>query len=361
MKLSKLIVENTILPIHKRVLRAMTVSLGETDDTAEVWTFLTKVLNISDMNLKTELLHLFLNHFNEDGNYEGLTDSDLEDMDDVSNYDNEHLALAKWLDLPPSLIGEESYNHYGLNVYKDLENDEVYAVGDDNDATRAMEKRFDGWVDEHNLENINTWDLEDYLEIDYYALSDLANSEANRKIEDMDDEQIISAAGYDKDDINDGIESIEAKIEEISDEISDLEYEMGNLEDDNEEGEYDSDIDDISIKIRELTSDLEDLESQLEEKQRELDDLLETARDELLEKYEEEYRERIEVEGLDYFIDEMGYSRTDAIRYFFNFDQSGYESHLAETEDRGSELAGYDGNENDEDYDGETYYIYRIN
>jgi hypothetical protein len=361
MKLSKLIVENTILPIHKRVLRAMTVSLGETDDTAEVWTFLTKVLNISDMNLKTELLHLFLNHFNEDGNYEGLTDSDLEDMDDTSNYDNEHLALAKWLDLPPSLIGEESYNHYGLNVYKDLENDELYAVGDDSDATRAMEKRFDGWVDEHGLENINTWDLEDYIEIDYYVLNDFAHSEANREIEDMNDNQIISKAGYDKDDINDEIESIEAKIEEISDQISDLENEMGDLEDDNEEGEYDSDIDDISIKIRELSSELEDLESQLEKKQRELDELLETARDELLEELEEKYREEIESGGLDYFTDVMDYTRTDAINNFFNFDQSGFEANMAETEDRGSELAGYDGNENDEEYDGETYYIYRIN
>jgi flagellar capping protein FliD len=361
MKLSKLILENTILPIHKRVLRAMTVSLGETDDVAEVWTFLTKDLNISDMYLKIELLHLFLNNFNEDGNYEGLTDSDLEDMDNTSNYDNEHLALAEWLNLPPSLIAEQTYNHYGLNVYKDLENDEEYAVGDDSDATRAMEKRFDGWVDEHGLNNIDTWDLEDYLEIDYYVLNDLARNEANREIEDMDNDQIISKAGYDKDDINDEIESIEAKIEEISDQISDLENEMGDLEDDNEEGEYDSDIDDISIKIRELSSELEDLESQLEEKQRELDELLETARDELLEKLEEKYSERIEGEGLDYFIDEMGYDKTEAINHFFHFDQSGFESHLAETEDRGSELSGYDGNENEEEYDGETYYIYRIN
>jgi hypothetical protein len=360
MKLSKLIIENTILPIHKRVLRAMTLSLGETDDIAEVWGFLTKELNISDMELKIELLHLFLNHFNEDGKYENLSDSDLGDMDDISNYDSEHLAIAEWLDLPPSLVVEESYDHYGLTVYKDLETDSLYAVGDDVDATYAMEKRFDGWVDEHGLDNVNSWDLEDFLEIDYYALNDIANSEAKYKIEGMDEDQIISAAGYDKDDINDGIESIEAKIEEISDEISDLEEEMGSLEDDNEEGEYDSDIDDISIKIRELTSDLEDLESQLEEKQRELDDLLETATDELIEKYEEEYREKIESEGLDYFTNVMEYSRKDAINYFFNFDQSGYESHLAETEDRGAELSSYDGIENSLNYNGETYYIYWI-
>ena len=42
MKLSKLITENTILPIHKRVLRAMTLSLGETDDVSDIWGFLTK-------------------------------------------------------------------------------------------------------------------------------------------------------------------------------------------------------------------------------------------------------------------------------------------------------------------------------
>jgi len=366
MKLSKLITENTIQPIHKRVLRAMTLSLGETDDVSVTWSFLTKVLNISDMDLKNELLHLFLNHFNEDGNYENLTDSDLEDMDDISYYDNEHLALSEFLDLPPVLIIKESYNHYGLNVYKDLESDRYYAVGDDDDATRAMEQRFDGWVDELGLDNINSWDLEDYLEIDYYVLNDLAYDEANREIEDMSDEQIISKAGYDEDEIKNNIEEIEAKIEEISEEISSLDDEMSDLEDENEDGNLDSDIEKISIRMRELSDELSDLESQLEYKQNELEELLDVAKEELMEELEEKYKERIESEGLDYFTDEMGYTRTDAINRFFNFDQSGFEANLAETEDRGSSLAGYDGREviiilkEDETYNGETYYIYRI-
>ena len=63
---------------------------------SDIWGFLTKTLNIEDMVLKLELLHLFVNNFNEDGNYEGVTDSDLDDIDDLSNYYDEHLALAEW-------------------------------------------------------------------------------------------------------------------------------------------------------------------------------------------------------------------------------------------------------------------------
>jgi len=99
----------------------------------------------------------------------------------------------------------------------------------------------------------------------------------------------------------------------------------------------------------------------VESKKSELDDLVNTAREELIDKYEEEIRDRIEDGGLSYFTDELGYSAKDAISWYFNFDESGLESYLAENEDRGNSLASYDGNEDQEEYDGVTYYIYQIN
>jgi hypothetical protein len=360
MKLSKLITENTIQPIHKRVLRAMTLSLGETDDVSDIWGFLTKTLNIEDMVLKLELLHLFVNNFNEDGNYEGVTDSDLDDIDDLSNYYDEHLALADWSNLPPIMIEDTDEEHFGLKVFRNIEDDEKFAVGTDSDVERAMEGYFDGWVDNMGYDNIDTSLIEDFIELNDYSLNSLASEEANYRVDEMDEDDIISEAGYDKDEFEEQISNIEYRIEEIESEISDLEDEMSDLEEDNEEGENDSDIEDVGIKMRELSSEMDDLGNQLEDKKSELDSLVDTARDELIEKYDEEMRERVIDSGLSYFTDDLGMSKEDAIRYYYDFDESGLEAYLAENEDAGNTLASYDGNENHESYGGTYYYIYRI-
>ena len=361
MKLSKLITENTILPIHKRVLRAMTLSLGETDDVSDIWGFLTKTLNIEDMDLKLELLHLFVNNFNEDGNYEGITDSDFDGIDDLSNYYDEHLALADWSNLPPIMIEDTDEEHYGLKVFRNIEDDEKFAVGEDSDVASAMEMYFDGWVDNQGgYDNIDTSLIEDFIELNDYSLSSLASEEANYRVDEMDDDDIISEAGYDKDEFEEQISNIEYRIEEIESELSDLDNEMSDLEEDNEEGENDSAIDDVGIKMRELSSEMDALGDQLEDKKSELDSLVDTARDELIEKYDEEIRERVIDSGLSYFTDDLGMSKEDAIQYYYDFDESGLESYLAENEDRGNTLASYDGSESYKSYEGTDYYMYRI-
>ena len=52
--------------------------------------------------------------------------------------------------------------------------------------------------------------------------------------------------------------------------------------------------------------------------------------------------------------------KEDAVNYFCTFDNDGLEEFLAENEDRGASLGSYDGEEFEEEYDGEWYYIYRI-
>jgi hypothetical protein len=43
------------------------------------------------------------------------------------------------------------------------------------------------------------------------------------------------------------------------------------------------------------------------------------------------------------------------------FDKDDFIEGLIDADGRGHNLAGYDGVENEEEYDGETYYIYRTN
>lgn len=361
MKFRKLIIENTITPVHKKVLRAMTIDLGETDDVAEIWGFLTDTLDIEDLNLKMELLHLFVNHFNETGNYSALTDADFEGMEDISIYSEPHLALASWLNLPPVLIEEADYSHYDLAVYKDIVNSDEYAVGEDGEVDKAMELYYEGFVDNTGgLDNVGRWTLEDFIEIDEYAVSTLASEEADHIIESLDDDEILERAGYDREELEDTKTGVEGRIEELDDEIYDLESELNDLESDNEDGELDSEIDDLSEKIRELISEKEALVEKVSDLESELDDLLDTAKEELREKMEEEIMDNIESTGLDYFTDELQYSLNDAVRYFYRFDEAGLERYLAENADRGNDLASYDGVENEEQYNGTYYYIYQI-
>ena len=70
--------------------------------------------------------------------------------------------------------------------------------------------------------------------------------------------------------------------------------------------------------------------------------------------------EEVENEGIDYFVNNLGHSLSDAIRWYANFDETGLEQYLADNEDRGATLASYDGDEEEQFYDNEFYYIYRI-
>lgn len=362
MKFNRLLLENTITPIHKKVLRAMTLDLGETDDVAEIWGFLTDTLDIEDLNLKMELLHLFMNHFNEDGNYSALTDVDFDGMEDISIYSEPHLALASWLNLPPVLIEEADYSHYDLVVYKDLVNDDEYAVGEDSDVEKAMEMYYDGFVDNiGGLDNIDRWTLEDFIEIDDYAVGSLAREEAEHIVDSLDDDEILERAGYSREELEDAKTYNEDKIDELDDEIYELESELDDLESDNEDGELDSEIDDLRGRIEQLNRDKESLADKVTDLESELDDLLDTAKEELLEKIEEEIANNIESSGLDYFTDELQYPLSDAVRYFYSFNEAGLERYLAENADRGNDLASYDGVENEEKYNDTYYYIYQIN
>jgi len=352
----RLILENEITPFYKRVLKLLNKKLGEGEDASVVWDILTTELSIDDMDSKIEILHLYTNHYDELGNYDNLTDADLEGVGDTSSYDDELVALTLYLDIPPILI-EEDGSHYGLNTYKDLTTDEVYALGDDDEVSEAMEEYFDGYVDNvGGIDNIDRYTVDDFIELDNYSVQQYAEETADYRLDDMTEEDVISEAGYDsREEYEDRLSILEESIDELNKLLEEKEEELEDDEDFFGTEEYEE----LKDEINGLEIDLSDKQTDYEGLGDELRELFDTAREELRDTMVNDIISEIDSEGVDYFINNYGYSLKESVDSYCTFDEAGLERYLAENEDRGNTLSGYDGSENEQYYNGVTYYIYR--
>ena len=89
-----------------------------------------------------------------------LDDVDWDEMTSTIMYGDDQLALSAFLHIPPFLLEEGSYSHYGLNIYE-FDGDS-YAVGDDADVEDAMYKYAENMI-EYELDTMEEWWLNDYL------------------------------------------------------------------------------------------------------------------------------------------------------------------------------------------------------
>ena len=356
----RLILENKITPFYKRVLKLLNKKLGEGEDASVVWDILTTELSIDDMDSKIEILHLYTNHYDELGNYDNLTDADLEGVDDTSSYNDEQIALSLFLAVPPILI-ESEYSHHGLNTYKDLTSDSAYAIGDDDEVSSAMENYFDGYVDEvGGIDNIDRYTVDDFIELDDYSVQQYAEESADNRIEDMSEDDVISDAGYDsREEYEDKMSTLEERIDEINILLEEKQDELDERVDDDQDFFGTEEYEEIKEEIGDLEIELSDKQTVYEGLGDELRELYDTARQELYDTIVSDIISEIDNDGVDYFVNSLGLSFSEAVDYYCTFDESGLEKYLAENEDRGNTLSGYDGNENEVYYNGETYYIYR--
>ena len=356
----RLILENEITPFYKRVLKLLNKKLGEGEDASVVWDILSNELSIDDTDTKIEILHLYTNHYDELGNYDNLTDADLEGVNDTSSYDDRQVALSMFLDIPPILI-EEDGSHYGLNTYKDLTTDEVYAVGDDDEVSEAMEQYFDGYVDNvGGIDNIDRYTVDDFIELDQYSVDQYAEEAADYRLDDMTEEDVILEAGYDsREEYEDRLSILEERIDELNNLLEEKESELEERIDDDEDFFGTDEYEELKDEINDLEIELSDKQADYEGLGDELRELFDTAREELRERMVDDIISEIDSDGVDYFINNLGLSFKEAVDYYCTFDEYGLEKYLAENEDRGNTLSGYDGSENEEYYNGVTYYIYR--
>ena len=364
-----------ITPVHKRMLNALSRMEIDSTDYAVIWNEVWNVFKINDLKLAEEITFLFYEFedvFDEDekDSYKDLPDDALSGLNDMSGYDNEQIALAKNLELPPFLIGDNGYSHYDLTQYYDMTTNYVYAVGDSDKVLSSMVQWAQEYYDSNGIEYMDRYHLDDYIEIN--DISDFVEQEVDHILDNMDDDDIIEEAGYDKDEMEDNLNSLNNKVVDIKDEMDTIESEKDELQevlDEMEEEDEDAYETEEYQKIEEERNDLDsqwyekdsesdDLDDEINELEEELYGLEEKAKDELRDEKIEELTSQIEDEGVDYFIDNLGYSLESAIGSFCYFDESGFVENLADVEDN-ERLATYD---NDEDYErvnGEYYYIYR--
>jgi hypothetical protein len=359
MKLLKLITEERkVLPYHKKIVKVMD-KRGIDDEIAEIWNFLTKDLDIEKLETKLEIIHLYQKYYGMDTeDFDNMSDEDLSDMGSIEDIDDKVMALSLHLNIPPILLEEETYSHYGLELYRNVDDGKEYAIGDDGEVQDAMREYFENYVDNvGGLDHVDRYLLDDFIELDDYNVEQFAEEEAEYRVEDMDEDDVIEEAGYDdKDSYEERIDELQSEIEEMESEKEDLEIELGDLDIEEDEDE----MEEIEEKISDLEYEISDKESEKEDLESELESLYETAKEELIEKYKDDMYDDVMSEGVDYFVNNYGWSLEDAVDSYCTFDNDGLEEYLADNEDRGNTLSPYDGNENEEEYDGEWYYIYRV-
>ena len=358
MKLLRLITEERkVLPYHKKIVKVMD-KRGISDEVAEIWNFLTKDLDIEKLDTKLEIIHLYQKYYGmEVEDFDNMTDEDLSDMKNIEDVDDKVMALSLHFNIPPILLEEENYSYYGLDQYRNVDDNTSYAIGDDQEVQDAMREYYEDYVERMGgIDYLDRSLVDDFIELDDWSVEQFAEEDAERRVEDMDEDDVIDEAGYDdKDSFEEKIIELEVEIDDMESEKDDLENELLELdeEDEDEMAEIEERIEDLEYEISDKESEKEDLES-------ELDSLYDTAKEELIETYKEDIISDIEYSGMDYFIDNFAYSLEDAVESFGTFDNDGLVEYLVDMEDRGETLSPYDGEENEEEYDGEWYYIYRI-
>ena len=380
MKLLKILTENTVTAIDKKMVSVLQRMKVDPSDVQEIWSKLTDPLSINDMELKIKIAFLynqscFINDEVEEwGGEEGdivcnnLDDVDWDEMTSTGVFGDDQLALAEFLNVPPFLLEQATYSQYGLNVYE-FDGDS-YAVGDDADVEDAMYQYAENMI-EYELDTMEEWWLNDYLSINDYAVDQFCEEEADNRLDNMSEEEMMEEAGMDPDEKQEEIDDFESRKEEKEEQLVEMEGELEDLEDlrDEVEEEYGDESDEYyevyqehankEEEVDELADDIESLGSDIEESQQELSNMPEEAKNELYDTYKEDYKSEVESNGVDYFTENLGMSRANAIDYYFDFDREGAIQSIADERDRGESFSGWDGVEHEEEYDDVDYYIYQ--
>ena len=251
-----------------------------------------------------------------------------------------HLGLTNEEDFNIDDIIDEEYTHYTLPIFQ--YDGAEYAVATDAEAHDANYEYVENLIDDigyegfgHNIE----WyvDGDDVAEDWRGSVEEWVYDEPESYL-DEDDKQYFDQDIFDKLTEKQGqLTEYEERVQELYDKDSSSwardEKEIENLEGEAEE---------LEIKISEL-------EEELEESR----DWSEDQKDE----YVESYLQDIKDDPVNYLKD-MGYGTEELERYI---DKEAFIEGVVGDGYRGENLAGYDGEEHEEDVDGTWYYIYRTN
>jgi len=380
MKLLSLIIEekkkmHKITPVERKFLNLLNKMGVDPNDPADVWSNLTRdPLHLKDEELSLRLTYIFTEHWmdpdDEDETFDDLITIDLSGFNSTEQFDDEVRALSLETGTPPFMFENLPYNQHGLSVYTDLVNSTDYAVGTDTEVEDAMLDYANDQLED--LDNFEEWWLDSYIEPDEYAIEQFVEETVDNRLDDMSEDEIIDEAGYDQDEMEEEInelvfkvEEFQEKMDEMQEEIDELQEQLEEMEEDDEEAfttdeymEIEEEISDKEIDIGDFEAQRDEAEGDASELRTKIDELEETAREELKEKYMESLQDDIDSEGLEYFTGNYGMDREDAIDYYFHFDRDSAAIDFAGEQDWGDALSPGYSDYSEQEVDGETYYTF---
>lgn len=347
----------TLTPVDKKFLKIMSKKNVDVTDGVEIWEFLTDTFFLNDMDLKLRLAYLYMQDLideDEGESYDDLIAVNL-DIDELNrNFSEKILALTAELGEPPFVIEDGGWCHYGLDTYE-VDGD-TYAVGDEDEMDDAMLEYAEGMIDE-GLENFESWWVEQYLEPNDSDIEQFAEEDADHRISDLTDEEILEETGEEgPDDFREYLEIKVSEKEDYESQKEDLEDELNDLDFDEDEErmeEIEDEITEIESEIDDLDEDISDLESKIENFD------IDGAKEKLRRTYVDDILDEINSEGVSYFTNNLGYSFEVAVDYYFWFDKESAKYDLA-NESGYEPICSNDGGYYEQEVDGIIYYLLRV-
>jgi phage shock protein A len=274
--------------------------------------------------------------------YDSAEDADAGILDEISDLEDELNELKEKIDVYNIVPTGGHYNLTTFEVINGGLDDREYAVGDEDETQRSCEDYVEQLIDDIGYEGFSAGFASNYIDTDSVVehARDFFEDDINDSPESYFDEgdRLLSKRQEDE------IEILNTRIERTRQTIEQLE---GYLEDEEDEDK----IDELNEKIDELNDLITDYETEIEDINDSPDG--DFPQDMIDEKVEERLSDvRYDPES---FIKEWGLEMNDFI------DKDDFIQGVIDSDGFGGTLGTYDGNADEVDVEGTTYYVIRIN
>ena len=323
------------------------------EDISEMYKFIKNELNITNsevLNIAPILYRKYYPLLDDGEDFRSIENMNVDyDEDDI---DDRIIALSQHLEVHP-LILKSVYNE---NYLQDTRDDSEYLVGDEDEIREIFFDRVDDRIED--LKEYNPDYVSHFLTLDDDYAEDFANAEARYRYDEEEPEEVIAYLNQqdEHEEWMGRLEEAETEMNDVDNLITDLDYDI-----ENETGEFsEEELENMEERRDLLTQRFTELETFVDnwDDDEETSKFADTLEDDYIESFTKYIYDEIVSRGLDFFVDDYGYPTKDAIDNFFVIDEDEMKEDIYDT-DRAAELAYYDGDENEEEVNGEYYYIYR--
>jgi antirestriction protein len=234
----------------------------------------------------------------------GEADTEREDEEDIDRSEKLEELMDEY-DLPREVI-EEYASNMGIEI-EDI-TDLPFSGRYDSEEDFAEDL-----VEQGAVSNVSY-----YLDMTTTDMRLLAQEEADFRVDDMRDKEILDA--MDMKDEADEYEDLKNEIDDLESEVDDLKSELEDYMDEEDEDMTEGDIESREEKSKELKQEIDDKENELEELQNKLaaldtyDEVVDKAREELRDVYYDDIYDELEKDAVGYFVNNLGYAEEDLVK-----------------------------------------------